>query len=449
MNVLLVSANMLTEPYPVYPIGLDYVAAAIAARHQVRIADMNVIQDENALGRYIRNNPPEVIGVSLRNVDNTNPGDPKTFMEDYQRLITAIRNHSDAILILGGSGFTIFPEQYMNSLGADYGLAGEGERLNQLLDAIENHRDPGRIPGVIVGRQPLQAPDPWKQSFKRAADIRHGHLDFYLKHGGMLNLQTKRGCRFKCIYCTYPHVEGRSLRLIAPEEVARTAIDLESAGAKYLFITDSAFNVDITHSMDVARAFQNAGLGIPWGAFFAPVNLPDDYFDCMAAAGLTHVEFGTESLSDRVLTAYQKPFRIAQVRKAHTAAVAAGLNVAHYFLLGGPGEEEDTLEETLSHVDKLKRTVLFFFCGMRIYPNTTLYDLAIREGQITASRDIVAPVFYRCATLNSAEIIQRVRQAAGNRANWVVGAGGKDTAGIIAKMYERGYTGPLWEYLIR
>ncbi len=449
MKVLLISANMLTEPYPVYPIGLDYVAAALAPRHAVRIADMNVVRDGQGLARIIQQDPPEVIGVSLRNVDNTDCTAPKTFMAEYQGLIRAVRNNSPAPVILGGSGFTIFPREYMDGLGADYGIIGEGERLAELLDAMENRQYPAGIPGVMVRGKVPDFPGPLQQAFDRGGQGGNAQLAFYLKHGGMLNLQTKRGCHFKCIYCTYPHVEGRTLRLIPPAEVAQTAVSLEAAGAKYIFVTDSAFNADIDHSLAVAKAFQKAGLTIPWGAFFAPIQLPDGYFNEMAAAGLTHVEFGTESLADRVLAAYQKPFRNKQVFQAHGAAVGAGLNVAHYFLLGGPGEEEASLEETLTQVHKLERTVLFFFCGMRIYPNTDLYDLAIREGRLTSASNIFAPVFYRGNTLPSGEILRRVRQAAENRPNWIVGAGGEGTAGILSKMYSRGFSGPLWEYLIR
>ncbi len=46
MRILLVSPNTLTVPYPVYPLGLDYVAASVAPKHQVRIVDLNVVTDE-------------------------------------------------------------------------------------------------------------------------------------------------------------------------------------------------------------------------------------------------------------------------------------------------------------------------------------------------------------------------------------------------------------------
>jgi len=81
----------------------------------------------------------------------------------------------------------------------------------------------------------------------------------------------------------------------------------------------------------------------------------------MADAGLSHVEFGTESLSANMLKTYKKPFGTKHIFNAHKAAIEAGLFVAHYFLLGGPGEDEDSLNETLSNIAMLNRSVLFFF----------------------------------------------------------------------------------------
>lgn len=59
------------------------------------------------------------------------------------------------------------------------------------------------------------------------------------------------------------------------------------------------------------------------------------------------------------------------------------------------------------------------------------------------------PVFYEPEGIDSHEIVRRVSKRAAGRLNWVTGAGGEATARIISRMYGRGYTGPLWEYLIR
>jgi radical SAM superfamily enzyme YgiQ (UPF0313 family) len=448
MKVLLLSANTLNEPYPVYPLGLDYVAGAIADHHEVQIADMNTLGGDGALEEIINRFLPDVIGVSLRNIDNIDSADPRGFIGTYRDLVETLRSQSKAMIVLGGSGFTLFPEEMMDALEADYGIIGEGERMALLLDAIENRKDLTAIPGVITRQIRKAVPAPLNENFIRGLHGNRPHAGFYLKNGGMLNLQTKRGCPFKCIYCSYPHIEGRNQRMFAPTEVADTALRLQTAGAKFLFLTDSVFNSDHSHNIAVAQAFKKAGISVPWGAFFTPMKLPADYFRIMAGAGLTHVEFGTDSLSNRVLDSYGKPFRIHHVLGAHQAAIDAGLHVAHYFLLGGPGETTDTLNETLSNLARLNKSAFVFFCGIRIYPHTTLYDIAVREGQVSRNRSILAPVFYRSPSIETEEITHRVKQEAKDRPNWIMGSGGRKTANIIARLYRRGHTGPLWEYLI-
>ncbi|MBT8358992.1 MAG: radical SAM protein [Desulfobacterales bacterium] len=449
MKVLLVSANIFTEPYPVYPLGLDYVARAIADDHKVKILDLNDLKNVDSIYELIKSFLPDIIGISIRNIDNTDTTDPKGFINRYKKLVALIRNCSKSPIVLGGSGFTIFPAEVLEALHADYGIIGEGERFSLFLNAIEKKEDVSSIPGVITRGNKAQIPKPLDKSFAAQIDINNSHHKFYLKKGGMLNLQTKRGCNFKCIYCTYPHIEGSRLRLIPPKEVAITALKLQEAGAKYFFITDSAFNSDFSHSSEVAKEFIKNGISIPWGAFFAPKSPPKDYFKLLKDAGLNHVEFGTEAMSNKMLASYKKPFKINNIFDAHKLANNAGLHVAHFFLLGGPGENNDTLKETLSNIDKLDKTVLFFFCGLRIYPYTALYDIALSEGQISKDDDLLKPVFYQNESIRSEEIIRIVTRYAKGRMNWIIGAGGEKTAKILAKMHDHGYSGPLWEHLIK
>lgn len=450
MKILLVSPNTLTIPYPVYPIGLDYVAGSVSPEHEVQIADLNVVSLAK-LEELLFDFSPDIIGLSCRNIDNTEAGESRYFISEYKNLVSRLRACSKAVIVCGGSGFTIMPEQILSALGADYGIIGEGERFGLVVEAIKNGRDPAQVSGVISASSALgiSTPAPWDGLRVRDFQSHAAHNSFYLDKGGMLNLQSKRGCSFRCIYCPYPHIEGHKHRLVEPDEVARTALDLQAAGAKYFFITDSAFNSDIKHSLAVAKSFRAAGVSIPWGGFFAPVRLPPDYFSLLADAGLAHVEFGTESLADSMLKTYRKPFCVDDVFAAHQQALDAGLHVAHYFLMGGPGESASTITESLNNIDKLNKTVLFFFIGIRIYPKTALYDIALNEGKITSVTNMLEPIFYEADNIDRQAIKALVTARVGKRINCVVGAGGAGGAATVSKMHARGYTGPLWEYLIR
>jgi len=295
---------------------------------------------------------------------------------------------------------------------------------------------------------PVVFPEPWPRSFHRSFFRDHSHASFYLKRGGMLNLQTKRGCPFKCIYCTYPHIEGTRFRFAPPGEIAATASMLQDAGAGYIYITDSTFNGSAEQSLEVAAAFKKSGISVPWGGFFTPLSPSPDYYCILADAGLMHVEFGTEALSNSMLASYRKPFRLEDVFTSHRLAVAAGLHVAHYLMLGGPGEDEGTLKETLANADELEKAVFFVFGGVRIYPHTALYDLALKERQIERSRNLLEPAFYWSPALHRETVMDIVKEHAGSRANWVFGSGSQQTLKNLARLHARGRVGPLWEQVI-
>ncbi|MFA6499039.1 MAG: cobalamin-dependent protein, partial [Desulfurivibrionaceae bacterium] len=115
MRILLISANTLIVPYPVYPLGLDYVAGCVSADHQVRIVDMNILSLE-ALEEILLDFSPEIIGLSCRNIDNLEAGDSLFFIREYRKLVAWLRERSSAVLVCGGSGFTIMPERVFAAL---------------------------------------------------------------------------------------------------------------------------------------------------------------------------------------------------------------------------------------------------------------------------------------------------------------------------------------------
>lgn len=447
MRVLLLSPNRLIAPYPVYPLGLDYVAASLSSVHQVKIADLHVI-DNTGLAALIDDFTPEIIGIACRNIDNTDATDSLFLLQEYRDLVLWLREQSSAVIVCGGCGFTIMPERIAAFLEVDYGVVGEGERFALLVDALAAHNDdPMTVAGVFSRGSRAVQPPPWQGPLQRRLPAADEQSGFYVRNGGMLNLQSKRGCSFSCLYCPYPRIEGGIHRLVEPDEVARIALGLQAAGARYLFITDSAFNSDVQHSLAVARALQRHGLTIPWGGFFAPIALPPEYFEVMAASGCRHVEFGTESMSASMLRTYRKPFRPAEVIEAHRQARAAGLHVAHYFLLGGPGESVATVDETLDALEQLKKTVFFFFVGIRIYPGTGLYDRSLTEGKIDEKTDLLPPVFYQPDAVTLEAIEAQVTERAARRRNWLVGSGGERVATSLQALHKRGLIGPLWEYL--
>jgi radical SAM superfamily enzyme YgiQ (UPF0313 family) len=451
VKVLLISMNRLAVPYPVYPLGLDYVAGALRPAHEPRILDLcGVPQGEEAapIAQAIRDFEPGAVGISIRNIDNTDVAELRAFLGEMRAVVAAVKQATRAPVVLGGAGYTLFPADLLTATGADYGIIGEGERMPELLGALEAGRPVDGMPSIAVRGRPAAEPLAWHGTPTRSEPSLNPSLGHYLRRGGMLNLQTKRGCPFRCVYCTYPAIEGRTMRPFAPELVARDARRLQDSGAKYIFITDSVFNAHPEQSLEIARAFRREGLTIPWGGYFAPRKPLPGYYRELAACGLQHAEFGTDVLSEQMLKRVGKSFGIDDALEAQRAAVEAGVHTAHFLLLGGPGETAETVDETLDNCEKLEKAALFFFCGMRIYPRTPLYEVALAEGQIRADQQLLEPVFYRPSAISFEQIVERVSARAAGRGHWVVGSGGDKSARLVARLHERGHVGPLWEMLV-
>jgi radical SAM superfamily enzyme YgiQ (UPF0313 family) len=152
MKVLLVSANTTHAPHPVYPLGLDYLIGALTPRHEVQILDVNMIGGGEQIEAALRDANPEVIGLSIRNIDNVDTLAVKSFVPGYERMVRLIRRCTGAPIVLGGSGFSIFPGELMSLLGADFGVVGEGEYMVSLLEALERGGDPS-VPCPLDGRR--------------------------------------------------------------------------------------------------------------------------------------------------------------------------------------------------------------------------------------------------------------------------------------------------------
>ena len=127
VRVLLVNLNRYDQPSPVYPLGLAYVDSALrAAGHATRIWDarMSPAPLEAAVAAFA----PDYVGLSLRNIDNVQCHNPRSFIHELLECCRNLRACTRAPLVLGGSGFSVFPRELYELTGVDYGIAGDGER---------------------------------------------------------------------------------------------------------------------------------------------------------------------------------------------------------------------------------------------------------------------------------------------------------------------------------
>jgi len=445
LKVLLVSANLERCPFPVFPIGLSYVARAIEKEHEVGFHDC-AMDGEDGLQDAIARFGPEVVGMGLRNVDDARPGG-SLYLGDYRRIVRIVKSSCDAPLVLGGSAFTLFPDEYMAALYADFGIKGEGEHLAVFLRDLERGNDPSHVPGLFQrdGRKTPHRHFNGSVGHGKAAEQ---YLAPYFEKGGMASLQTRRGCNQKCVYCPYPLVEGRLLRPHPVGDIVDEIERLVSLGLSYLFFVDSMLNIDTEHTAAMAEEIIRRDIHVSWAAYMAPFRISADYAGLLKASGLTHVEFGTESLCDEVLDASRKPFTFNDIREAHDNLGTAGVHRAHFLLLGGPGETKETVDETFAAAGDLKKTIFFPATTLRVFPGTELHSIAIKEGVIGRQDSLFDPVFYSTPSISDEWLKDRIEAEAANNPRLVTDAKVAENAPRVAWLYAAGHTGPMWEHLI-
>lgn len=453
-SILLISANTETSPTAVYPTALARLAgAAIRGGHSVRQFDL-LVHGPAALPAALAENEASLIGISLRNIDNTDSMGSRSYVTEYRDLVRRVRSHTNAPIVVGGSGFSLFPRELMKVLDVDYGIVGPGERtLCALADGLDGNTDITGIPDLLthdVGTDRLSSP---RAAVSRAPFggpcVHDGHVvEFYWREGGMIGLHTKRGCCRGCIYCTYPLIDGCD---VVCAEVGEVVDEIEKLATdwdvRYFFVVDSIFNLDPQREQAMAEEICRRELEISWGAFFAPTEMDSDYVQVLARSGLTHVEFGTDSLCDSVLSTLRKGFTVSDVVRASSCCRDAGLHCAHYLLFGGPNETPDTIRESMAVAHELGPCVFFPFAGIRIYPGTRLFDLAVAEGAVDPEGDFLSPRFYFAPGLDAERIWALVTESGADR-QWVLPHRMQALEPFMRRLRQRGAKGPLWERLV-
>jgi radical SAM superfamily enzyme YgiQ (UPF0313 family) len=430
MRVLVASGSRAAMPDPVYPLGAAIVAtAARLAGHEVAWFDALPHADAGAaLAEAIGASRPEAILLSIRNIDNAAFPGVERYFEDHRSLATVCRRESGAPLVLGGSGFSLMPEAFLEDLGADFGVVGEGEAaVPALLDALAAKRPWPRLSSRGPLAPPFLAPD------RFLFDARS-----YYERGGTANLQTKRGCELSCVYCTYPVLEGTCVRAVEPRLVVDEMEALARAGMGHAFVVDSVFNRPETHAAAVCEEILRRGLEISFTGYFVPQGRLPELPGLLARAGCRAAELGTDSLSDPVLEGLRKGFTAAEALDFSRRLGEAGIKQCHNLVFGGPGETPDTMAESVARMDAIDPAAVIATIGLRVYPGT---ELAARGPAPSASA--LEPVFFIEEAVEGT-VVDRVAAWASERRGWVCpGLGQRYNPRYLARLRKR-HKGPLW-----
>lgn len=426
-SITLVNTNTI-EPL-VAPIGLDYVAQALADDGwDVQVLDLALAlpggwsgagEDMSGVGdggpraairADIASHQPAVVGVTFRNTDDCYLGSRHSFLPHLKEVVDAVRASTDAPVVLGGVGFSVMPEAVLEAVGLDIGVWGEGEAsLGQLARRLAAGEPIGDIPNLV-----FRDSDGWRRTAVSYTDLgslpsrTRSFIDnrAYFERGGQGSIETKRGCDQNCICCADPVSKGREQRLRAPQAVADEIEALLGQGVDCLHTCDSEFNLPEHHARAVCEAIIARGLGdqVRWYAYASPAPFSAELAKLMCSAGCVGIDFGVDSGSDAQLARLGRRHRTTDLTATADACRRAGITFMYDLLLGGPGETRETIAETIGLMKKIEPDRVGVSVGVRLYPGTPIARMVEREGftetnptlfgQVEGNPSMLHPVFY-------------------------------------------------------
>jgi len=373
---------------------LAYLAAVSERRGDiVRVHDGDV--DRTPLAEVVRQFAPDVVGITA----NT------TQIKAAWRDAAVVKSVSSAVVVLGGPHPTIMDKESASRPEVDVVVRGEGEatweELCQRLEECSLKLESSvlsTVPGITFRSsdgQVLSTPDrpvitdldslPWP-AWHHFDMSRYTNLQPTIDevHGPSFPILTSRGCPYRCSYCS--QIGPRRWRMRSAENVvAEWRWLVRELGAAEIGVLDDSFNINRRRVLDICQGIVAEGLQhVPWIMINGiRANLADEEtLGAMRRAGCIRTAFGVESGNQAVLdTVIHKQLKLEQIRAAFAAARKVGMETIGFFIIGLPGETEETMEDTIRFAIELDPLIANFSMATP-FPGTEMHQIVKEKGRL-------------------------------------------------------------------
>jgi len=421
VKLLLIQSYLGRKEKPILPLGIAYLANRLGG-HKVSVFDPNIEDDPyGAMKKIINDFNPEVVGISLRNIDTASYGDMYYHYKALEPTIRIIKNAAPrSYLVIGGAAFSLFAEELMNRHPQiDFGVYLEGEKI--FPELLNNLSDPERVKGIYYRRNRevfFSGMPPLPDLENISPDFSFFNISRYNDNNGGIGVQSKRGCMLNCSYCTYPFLTGNSLRLRPHQKVVD---EIEQLILKYgitqFTFADSVFNIPKQHAVDICEEIIKRGIKAGWSAFFSFKGIDEDFLKLAHKAGCYLFIFSPDGYSDKALKVLKKEINKKDIKRVYNLAKRFKLSKFDFsFFINAPGQSYWDLLALLWLLIKTNFILprrKFMHIGVnipRIEPHTGLYKLAISEGTLSPANSLLPldtallpSIYYRNPHNKSAE----------------------------------------------
>ncbi len=406
MRVLLIHAYLgrYEEDGLLYPIAIVALGTVLQQKgYEVRCLDPNIKNGGfDAIAETVREFKPDVVGISQRNVDTTQIRDPWIYLKTLQPTVNIVRQIlPNATIIVGGAAFSLFAEKIVQRTpGVDFGVYQEAEE--SLPELLENLNQPEKVKGVIIRHEDGTVTFTGHRDPPSLTNVPRPNRDLvdprhYYGTVGAVGIETKRGCSLKCVYCSYPFLNGAKVRQKTPVQVAD---EIQEMVEKYelpsFMFLDSVFNLPNHHAEEICKELIKRGNKVPWTGWFDMRGITKEFIMLCKEAGCKQFSFSPDALTEESLKAMRKSFTEKDIYQAVKAVKdVPGIRAGFAFFSAPPGSTLWGYIRMLAFFVRWNAYLVPRHRGgvglswARIEPYTELEQIALKDGVITPDMDLL------------------------------------------------------------
>jgi len=364
------------SPFP--PLGLMYVASSLRnAGYKVRILDCTFMSDISEAVRAIRETDARYIGIHSM----------ITLTGKAVALAKAAKSCGKTV-IYGGPDPSTAPQKYLKRGFGDYVVIGEGERAAvELLRALDRREMPLDIRGLAfldgngsvittsvrelerdLDSMPMPARDLIdNEQYKNIWREDHGYA--------LTSVMTTRGCPYGCFFCSEKLVFGRRYTVRSAVNVVTELEEIiRDYGYDRVWFADDIFPLRKDRTIQICEGILNRRLRFSWSCLARADLVDEESLAAMKEAGCEIIFYGVESGSQRMLDAMNRMMTIEQIITGVSAAKKVGLRVHAFMMVGFPGENYESLKQTIDFLKGLNPDEFSFTVAYPL-PGTELFHM--------------------------------------------------------------------------
>ncbi len=345
------------------PIGIYYIGAVLKENgYDVEIMNWHEGKSFDEIEAILEQERPDIVGFSILNANRWGG-------VEIAQMIKKISPQSH--IVFGGPGATFLWKHLLKNFGViDYIVMGEGEyTFMELVRSIEQQgKDPSTIKGIAY-RQNGRIVRTRDREFISDLDT----IPIPAKYFTYRHVCSSRGCPWNCLFCGSPRFWKRRLRVRSAKNFVDELELLYKRGINFFYFSDDNLTINKGRIIEICKEIIERGLDIYWYAISRVSYVDDEILYWMRMAGCIQISYGVESGSERIRQILNKPLKRDEIENAFHLTKSYGILARAYFIYGSPGEDQDTINETIELLHTIKPLSCLFYI-LDIFPGTELYE---------------------------------------------------------------------------